>query len=867
MARVETFRNALSTNHLLHWYRIERVLGQGGFGITYLAYDTNLQQEVAIKEYLPMELAVREGDNSVFPVSDRHGDRFKWGLDRFLTEARTLAKFRHPGIVRVLSVFEANNTAYMVMEYERGETLQELLSNRKTLRESEIDNILAPLLDGLEQVHSTGFIHRDIKPANIFLRENGTAVLIDFGSARQALGLETRTLTSIVSPGYAPYEQYYSKSDKQGPWTDIYGLAATLYRAVSGRIPPNAIDRSESILKAERDALVTAAEIGEGRYRKGLLEAIDHGLRFNEKDRPQSIAEWRTELYRSAPLDAGVPLSDARTRFGPQSQVPTEIATEDAFRPRSKPTTRLPTYEPTVAVPPRKRTWLKHAVQLIVVAAAVLAAAWFGTRYRGALPWEQAREHKLGMAPQPPAVQTDVRSVEKPQAETLKPLESAAPSPSPAPAAAAPSAASVSAPVSPPPVAAEASPIVAAPPSPAGAAVNEIPAPTAAESSASAPAPSSAASAVVNESPAASSPTEAPTASENPPAAAPTPAAGVAAKANPPPEPSSPGNTTTSSDASAATDTGPAATEAAAAEAEAEKNKSEIAEMLKLAQADLKANRLSTPKDSNALDRYEAVLQRDPQNSEAQDGIAAVAERYAALAAISLDNGDLDKAGALLERGRNAKPDAASLDGIAKRLQAARQAAAQAAQVQAAKEAAAKEQAQIEQAAREQAARDAAAKEQAAREQAAKEQAAREQAAKEQAEKARLALAQPPAVAFMFDGFKHDYDRYGLSESKLRQEAAERLQKAGYAIADGSGPVNLYIRFKFRVAVNTTNGLASYSTHLDVAGAPWTPTSTPLAQWQSGQSGTTRINEIGGLNDIYMKLIDRFIQERPPKRQ
>ena len=233
MAKVETFRNALNTDHLLHWYRIERVLGQGGFGITYLAFDNNLQQEVAIKEYLPMELAVREGDNSVFPVSDRQGDRFKWGLDRFLAEARTLAKFRHPGIVRVLSVFEANNTAYMVMEYERGETLQELLSRRKTLRESEIDNILSPILDGLEQVHKSGFIHRDIKPANIFLRENNTAVLIDFGSARQALGQETRTLTSIVSPGYAPYEQYYSKSDKQGPWTDIYGLAATLYRAIS----------------------------------------------------------------------------------------------------------------------------------------------------------------------------------------------------------------------------------------------------------------------------------------------------------------------------------------------------------------------------------------------------------------------------------------------------------------------------------------------------------------------------------------------------------------------------------------------------------------------------------------------------------
>jgi len=289
-------RNALKAGHELHWYRIDKVLGQGGFGITYLAHDPNLDQYVAIKEYLPMELAVRDGDNSVYPASSANGERFRWGLDRFITEARTLAKFKHPAIVRVLTVFEDNNTAYMVMEYERGESLQQVLERRKTLDEDELIPILAPLLDGLEMIHATGFIHRDIKPANIYIREDNTPVLLDFGSARQALGEQTKTLTSIVSPGYAPFEQYYSKSDRQGPWTDIYSLAATMYRAISGIMPMDAIDRSEAILKAERDIFVSAGEIGHGRYSEQFMRAIDHALNFSEKQRPQSIAAWRAEL-------------------------------------------------------------------------------------------------------------------------------------------------------------------------------------------------------------------------------------------------------------------------------------------------------------------------------------------------------------------------------------------------------------------------------------------------------------------------------------------------------------------------------------------------------------------------------------------
>jgi serine/threonine protein kinase len=320
-------RNSLKPGHRLHWYSIEKILGQGGFGITYLAHDFNLNQEVAIKEYLPMELAVREQDFSVQPASDTHGELFKWGLDRFMTEAQTLARFKHPNIVRVLAVFQANRTGYMVMEYEEGDSLKDILTRRQTLEEDDLLKIVLPILGGLEKVHERGFIHRDIKPSNIFIREDGSPVLIDFGSARQALGAETRALTTLVSPGYAPFEQYYSKGEQQGPWTDIYGLGATLYRAVTDQPPQDAVDRSRAILEATCDTLGDVGEIGRGRYSARFLKAIHHALQFRPKDRPQTVTEWRREF--------GV-LPDARPTVRPRDSV-MMAATIFADEPRSAP--------------------------------------------------------------------------------------------------------------------------------------------------------------------------------------------------------------------------------------------------------------------------------------------------------------------------------------------------------------------------------------------------------------------------------------------------------------------------------------------------------------------------------------------------
>ncbi|GMQ76951.1 MAG: hypothetical protein BMS9Abin01_2255 [Gammaproteobacteria bacterium] len=329
MAR-DRHHNALPSGYKLHWYVIGTVIGKGGFGITYLALDTNLDQRVAIKEFLPAELATRSDDSHVHPISREHGDTYGWGLNRFVTEARTLAKFRHPNVVRVMSVFEANNTAYMVMEYERGESLEKLLKAKKVAGEAKLRSLVMPLLDGLKVVHEAGFIHRDIKPDNIYLRENGTPVLLDFGSARQAIGVATRTLTALVTPGYAPLEQYDSSTageKKQGPWTDIYSLGATLYRAVTGAGPPDAMGRVNAVMGGT-DILKPALEVASSEYSPAFLTAIDWALEFLPENRPQSVDEWRVVLAGRGTRRAPTVVPNVTTDFA--RAAPTEVRAEVA---------------------------------------------------------------------------------------------------------------------------------------------------------------------------------------------------------------------------------------------------------------------------------------------------------------------------------------------------------------------------------------------------------------------------------------------------------------------------------------------------------------------------------------------------------
>ena len=292
----------LPENTLLHWYRIRAILGQGGFGVTYLAYDENLQQEVAIKEYFPLGIAARDDTGNLRPT-DAHNEDYKYGLQRFLDEGRTLVKFDHPAIVRVTSVFEANDTAYMVMRYEQGEALSAILKQRGTLPENELLTMALALIEGLRGVHENGFIHRDIKPANIYIRADGSPVLLDFGAARQALTHHTQTLTTMVSPGYAPYEQYMSGAEHQGPWTDIYALAATLYCAASGTPPTPALDRGKAIMNDLGDYLVPLEELVGDKYSPQFVAAIGNALAFKETDRTRSLDEFRAELSGESIVD------------------------------------------------------------------------------------------------------------------------------------------------------------------------------------------------------------------------------------------------------------------------------------------------------------------------------------------------------------------------------------------------------------------------------------------------------------------------------------------------------------------------------------------------------------------------------------
>ena len=290
----EQHRLALPQGTRIRDFEFHRVLGYGGFGMTYLGWNVTLDIPVAIKEYLPADLATRESDMSVVPQSSQTASDFQWGLERFLDEARTLARLQHPNIVRVHQYFEAHGTAYIAMDYVEGEDLSAYLTRKGALSEDELKGILYPLLDALEVIHRADFLHRDIKPDNIVIRDtDGSPVLLDFGSARQAIGAKRRPVTSIVTPGYAPIEQY-SSWERQGPWTDIYALGAVCYRMLTGQAPYGATDRIRN------DLLIPLTQRYAGRASGAFLSAIDWALAVDERDRPQSVGVWRAAMVGDA---------------------------------------------------------------------------------------------------------------------------------------------------------------------------------------------------------------------------------------------------------------------------------------------------------------------------------------------------------------------------------------------------------------------------------------------------------------------------------------------------------------------------------------------------------------------------------------
>jgi WD40 repeat protein len=301
-------------------YRIERVLGAGGFGITYLATEVALGRAVTIKEYFPADFAARNEQLDAMPRDRDCADDFKWGLDRFTAEAKTLARFDHPSIVRVFRFIPAGNTGYMVLQFEEGQSLRAWMKNLgRAPRQKELDRIVPALLDALAYIHDADYLHRDVAPDNIIIRADGTPVLIDFGSARGEIAERTRTLSALVKPGYSPYEQYAETGQRQGPWTDIYALGATLYHLVTGKRPPDSPSR------VVKDSLVPAHEAALSSYRASFLAAIDRALALDPARRPQSIVAWRGDLLAPEPSPGWFRKATGR-RAEPAAAAPAAVA-------------------------------------------------------------------------------------------------------------------------------------------------------------------------------------------------------------------------------------------------------------------------------------------------------------------------------------------------------------------------------------------------------------------------------------------------------------------------------------------------------------------------------------------------------------
>ncbi|WBS00580.1 serine/threonine-protein kinase [Pseudoduganella sp. SL102] len=293
---LESANNALPSGTRLAEFEIAGLIGQGGFGIVYQAYDHSLQRTVALKEYMPSALAAHAGTAQVTLKSPRHADTFQAGLRSFVNEARLLAAFDHPALVKVYRFWEDNGTAYMVMPLYRGATLKQVLRDRAAPPdEAWLRALLAPLLDALELLHQEQCYHRDIAPDNILILDDGRPLLLDFGAARRAIAGKVDAFTVILKRDYAPVEQYADiPSMTQGPWTDLYALASVVYLAITGKPPMPAVSRMID------DPHVPLGRAAAGRYSPQLLDAIDHALAVKPEDRPQSVAELRALLGLSS---------------------------------------------------------------------------------------------------------------------------------------------------------------------------------------------------------------------------------------------------------------------------------------------------------------------------------------------------------------------------------------------------------------------------------------------------------------------------------------------------------------------------------------------------------------------------------------
>jgi serine/threonine protein kinase len=441
--------------------QIDRMLGEGGFGIVYLATELVLERRVAIKEYLPSSIATRaSGTHDVRVKSPIDEETFALGLKSFLNEARLLARFDHPALLKVHRFWEENGTAYMVMPFYEGRTLQRQLERlgRKP-GEAELRQWLEPLLDALHVLHAAQCYHRDIAPDNILITAGGP-LLLDFGAARRVIGDQTKTLTVVLKPGFAPIEQYgESPGLQQGAWTDLYALAGVLYNAITGQRPLPAVSRLMD------DQQPRVSDVAAGRYSAPFLHAIDSALSLRPKDRPQSVAEFRVLMDTPvAPVVAAgsvpdIDLGEAEAEAAPAADASTQTIRVTPSRP-ARPARRAEDEAP------RARRGVLAAGGALLAAA--LAGAWWLARPPAA----------------PGGVEADATPVPAP---TPAPTPAPAPPPEPAPTPAPPPAPSPAPSPTPPPTTAASEPEPA--PSPPVPPVPPAPAPQPAPAAAPRPAP------------------------------------------------------------------------------------------------------------------------------------------------------------------------------------------------------------------------------------------------------------------------------------------------------------------------------------------------------------------------------------------
>ena len=281
--------SSLPPDTMIGGYRIVRKVAAGGFGVVYLAVDTEGQQ-LAIKEYLPSSLVSRAPGALLPTIAPEKLSLYRLGLKSFFEEGRALAKLSHPNVIRVLNFFRANDTVYMVMEYELGRTLQEFIQkNRSVITEDFIRNVFTKLLNGLREVHSHKLLHLDLKPSNIYMRNDYSPVLIDFGAARQTLASDTPMLKPMYTPGFASPE-HYRRRELLGPWSDIYSVGASMYASLAAAAPQAADSRME------KDKLVPAMVRWDQQYSDHLLETIDWCMCLNPLYRPQSVFSLQKAL-------------------------------------------------------------------------------------------------------------------------------------------------------------------------------------------------------------------------------------------------------------------------------------------------------------------------------------------------------------------------------------------------------------------------------------------------------------------------------------------------------------------------------------------------------------------------------------------